>query len=248
MWTRVELKANAKMILKRTYWMCFLATLILGFLDGSGAGTSAVNITRQVSPNQQQELEHHLYSRPYEFLLAVSGILLAIGVIAVVVTLFVSYPVMVGGKRFFMASREEDPNLGDLFFCFGSGAYLHTIKTVFLMNLYTALWSMLFFIPGIIKHYEYFFVPYLLSENPKMDTRRAFELSREMSYGRKWDMFVLDLSFIGWYFLGSLCFGIGVLFVVPYYQAVTAELYAASRAYVLQTHKSDLWELPGFVK
>lgn len=117
---------------------------------------------------------------------------------------------------------------------------------MFLMELYTGLWGLLFVIPGIIKHYEYFFVPYLLSENPAMETKRAFELSKEMSNGRKWDIFVMELSFFGWYLLGALCCGIGVFFVSPYYEASMAELYAASRAYVLQNGIAGTMELFGY--
>mgnify|MGYP006297391159 FL=1 len=46
-----------------------------------------------------------------------------------------------------------------------------------------------------------------------------------MTMGEKLDIFVLDLSFLGWYLLGALALGIGVLFVQPYYDATNAELY-----------------------
>lgn len=46
-----------------------------------------------------------------------------------------------------------------------------------------------------------------------------------MTRGHKWEMFVLDLSFMGWYLLGGLLFGIGVFFVDPYNEATYARLY-----------------------
>ena len=59
----------------------------------------------------------------------------------------------------------------------------------------------------------------------KIGHRRAIDLSNQMTMGEKLDIFVLDLSFIGWYLLGALALGIGVLFVQPYYDATNAELY-----------------------
>ena len=46
-----------------------------------------------------------------------------------------------------------------------------------------------------------------------------------MTDGHKWNMFVLDLSFIGWHILGALFFGIGGIFVIPYEEASFARLY-----------------------
>ena len=78
--------------------------------------------------------------------------------------------------------------------------------------------------------YEYRFVPYIMAEKPDLDHNRALNLSREMTAGQKLDIFILDLSFLGWFFLGALFFGIGILFVQPYYDAVNAELYQKVKA------------------
>lgn len=37
--------------------------------------------------------------------------------------------------------------------------------------------------------------------------------------------FLLHLSFIGWYFVGSLCLGVGTLWVMPYHQATLTQCY-----------------------
>ena len=50
-------------------------------------------------------------------------------------------------------------------------------------------------------------------------------LQRKMTTGQKMNLFVLDLSFLGWYCLGFLCFGIGALFVKPYDVAAFTEVY-----------------------
>jgi uncharacterized membrane protein len=84
-------------------------------------------------------------------------------------------------------------------------------------------------LPVIIKTFSYRMTPWILADNPQIGYKRALKLSMQLTRGHKWRMFVLDLSFIGWFLLGLLACGIGVMFVAPYYQAVQAELYARLR-------------------
>lgn len=86
-------------------------------------------------------------------------------------------------------------------------------------------------------------VPYILSNNPNIGYKRALHLSKQMTNGEKMNIFVLDLSFIGWFFLGILTFGIGVLFVLPYYNATKAELYLVLRQKALESGLSSKEEL-----
>lgn len=57
-------------------------------------------------------------------------------------------------------------------------------------------------------------------------------VSKQMTTGQKADLFVLDLSFIGWYCLGALCCRIGIIFVLSYPQATKAEVYLTLRDFV----------------
>ena len=66
--------------------------------------------------------------------------------------------------------------------------------------------------PGIIKSYEYRMIPYILAENPSINWREAFRLSKAMMDGQKWNTFVLDLSFIGWDLLSAVTGGLLGLF------------------------------------
>lgn len=107
-----------------------------------------------------------------------------------------------------------------------SRSYKNIVKTMFFRNLFTILWSMLFVIPGIIKAYEYRMIPFILTENPDISMEDAFALSKRMMDKEKMNVFVLDLSFIGWSILGALSGGIFHIFYVnPYYQLTNAELY-----------------------
>ena len=164
----------------------------------------------------------------------VLGMILVIWIFMLLFVTFVGNPVNVGSKRFFMESREVDRSagVGKLFYAFGSGHYGNVILTMFMRNLFISLWSLLFVIPGIVKTYQYYMVPYILAENPEMNYKEALGLSKQMMEGNKWNTFVLELSFFGWYFLGIFVCCIGAYFVVPYEQAVKAELYAELKTQV----------------
>lgn len=101
----------------------------------------------------------------------------------------------------------------------------NTILLGILKSVFVALWSLLFVIPGIIKSYSYSMSAFIQQDAENKDWRECLNKSRAMMNGKKWKLFCLDLSFIGWYILGSLCFGIGVLFVIPYNQQARAEFY-----------------------
>ena len=107
-----------------------------------------------------------------------------------------------------------------------TGNYWNCVKTCFLRDLFVALWSLLFVIPGVIKSYEYRMVPYLLAEHPEMSSSEVLARSKEMMDGNKWAVFVLDLSFIGWVLLGAITMGLVFIFwTSPYINATEAALY-----------------------
>lgn len=94
-----------------------------------------------------------------------------------------------------------------------------------LKNIFVLLWSLLFFIPGIVKSYSYSMAYYIFSDHPDYDWKKCIDESRRMMNGKKWKLFCLDLSFIGWYIVGALCLGIGVLWVAPYHALARANFY-----------------------
>jgi uncharacterized membrane protein len=152
------------------------------------------------------------------------------GLIGIAVRIFVLNPLKMGCQAFFKTSAESPhKSMNDLGLGFRNGNYGSVVKTMFFRDLFTFLWTLLFIIPGIIKAYAYRMVPYILADNPKMDAMEAIALSRKMMDGNKWNTFVLDLSFLGWYLLGTLALGIGTLFVHPYKFSTDAQLYLALR-------------------
>lgn len=229
MWTREELKRNAKIVLKRNYWLTFAVILVSQLIVGVIGDLNAI-------VDVAVELE---VSVP-------ESIVMGASVFSLLVTIFISGPIMVGRKRFMMQSREYDTEFSTLFSGFNSQEFGNNVKVMLVRDIKIALWTFLLIIPGIVKSYEYYFVPYILAENPDLPKDKVFAISKEMTRGYKWDIFVLELSFFGWYLLGAFCLVIGSYFVMPYPEATLAELYAAQRAHVLSAGIVGEDELRGF--
>ena len=100
----------------------------------------------------------------------------------------------------------------------------------FLRSLYTFLWSLLFIIPGIIKGYAYAMTPFILAEHPELTASQAIRLSEDLMDGHKADLFVLDLSFIGWNILVTLTWNLGNIALNPYKNAAHAAFYRQLQA------------------
>ncbi|MEE1275015.1 MAG: DUF975 family protein [Olegusella sp.] len=166
------------------------------------------------------------------FLAVASGVLLlvlAIVAIGFALDAFLLNPLEVGGRKFFLANLNRPAETRELGTAFDHN-YLQGVKTMFLRDLFTVLWSLLFVIPGIVKYYEYYMIPYLIAENPQMDRETAFAESKRMMDGQKWNAFLLDLSFLGWDILSAMTFGIlRLLYVGPYHAATSAALYEVLR-------------------
>lgn len=110
-------------------------------------------------------------------------------------------PLIVGKREFFLESigitdEEAKPGIRTIFYSFTRGRYWRTVKVMFARDFFVGLWS-LTIVGGIIKFYEYRPIPFLIAEYPELNRKEIFRLSKEMMKGHKWELFVMDLSFIG---------------------------------------------------
>lgn len=103
--------------------------------------------------------------------------------------------------------------------------YVRNAVSILLVYVYTALWTLLFIVPGIVKGLAYSLTPFIVKDNPQLSPNQAINLSMKMMKGHKFDLFYLYLSFIGWIFLAILTLGIGLLWVIPYMQTSMAAFY-----------------------
>ena len=115
------------------------------------------------------------------------------------------------------------PEIAELFKHFDK--FWAAFKVSFFTGLFTFLWSLLLVIPGIIKAFGYSMAMYILAENPSIGALDALKQSENMMKGHKMEMFILDLSFIGWHLLASITFGIAYIWVIPYINATKTNFY-----------------------
>ncbi len=103
---------------------------------------------------------------------------------------------------------------------FGNAFLLSLLQQIFI-----SLWTLLLIVPGIIKSYSYSMSAYILADRPGIAPIDAITESRKLMRGNKWRLFCLDCSFIGWYLLSILTFGILSFWVDPYHSAARAAFY-----------------------
>ena len=224
MWNRAELKMRGNMAFKKNYVSAVVVALLMGIF-GTVSGESSA---RRVSENSD------IYSGNLFNVGMITGLLAGIATVVILIVLvakvFVGNLLKMGGYRFFILNQTAQPGIGTLLDGFRSGHYVNIVLIMFLRDLFTALWSLLLVVPGIVKHYEYLMVPYIIAENPAMDYKEAFQISKQMMDGEKMEAFIMDLSFIGWYLLSAVTCGLLAIFYVnPYVQASFAEMYTFNK-------------------
>ncbi|MGN0653462.1 MAG: DUF975 family protein [Oscillospiraceae bacterium] len=274
MWTNELLKNNAKECLKRYYWYAVLFTVLVGLVTGAVTGSISgiASFISQiiVAPfSAAMTVGGAAISESGEESVGAAIGMIGMGLgmiviftityvlclsIGIACSAFVQMPFqIVGLNRYFMSGRYRQPLFDDILYAIKSKKYMKIVKVSFFYQLYIILWSMLFIIPGIIKSFEYFLVPYIIAENPDIPKERVFEISRNTMEGEKMNCFILGLSFIGWYLLAMLAtmmtFGLGsisIYFLTPYVSATFAEFYACMREKALTNGFATKEELIGF--
>lgn len=136
------------------------------------------------------------------------------------------FPLDVGFMNAFRVfyERRDDRLTGNMFEL-GFSAYWHNVGGMFFYGLKLWLWFLLFIVPGFIMCFAYAMTPFILNDHPELSAWEASRRSEEMMRGHKWRLFCLELSFIGWYLLAILTFGIGLLWLIPYVTTSLAAFY-----------------------
>ncbi len=250
MWVRSILKRNARMALSNSYWTA------VGVVLTATVASELISIF--VSGRYEELYTWYAYTLMGESYpmpdMSWTG---PVSLLALAVAVFLTYPLSIGTARFFVQNRFGNTQYGNVFSGFKNG-YLSGSLTLLVTNIFIALWSLLFIIPGIVKSLQYSMVPYILSDNPRVGNSRARQISRALTNGEKGAIFVLGLSFIGWYlllgFLSSLCtmfsptLGVaaaflGGLFLSPYLEGTYTELYVFLRDRAIQMGQVNPAEL-----
>ncbi len=219
---RIRIKENAKTHYQNNKWQNVLVILINVLIAGG------VQVIVRVS-NQEAFL------------------MMFMSLVSIAVTILLTNIVAMGSATWFHRSiKTEGLKMEEMFWTFKED-YGGNVLMMFLISLYTALWSMLFVIPGIVKGYSYSLAIYIKSENPNIPASTAIELSKRMTNGHKMDLFVLDMSFIGWGILSAFTLNIlGILYVIPYQYASKAFAYEEIKEEALANQIVSEAELYGY--
>lgn len=249
MWTRSDLKNRAKANLNDKYWPAFIVILIIigieivvgalsfiPFISLLVMPVISVGVVRWYSRNREAAVtpavdivfslfKDNNYGRTLGGMLWMYLFLFLWGLLA-------SVPVSIGFSLFFIGILTNSLNQsGGSFKNFDFRDFNSSLMgdQFIIIAFILAMAAILLAIPAIIKGYSYRMTPWILADNPKIGYQRALKLSIALTRGQKMNIFVLDLSFIGWGLLCLLTCGIGYLFLAPYYYATQAELYAVIR-------------------
>ena len=222
--TRQEIKAIGKERFQSHYWPCvgtsFLITGIIGAL-------SAVLSKEEYVDSVYGEIAIRT-PIPLGFL--------------------VTIPLIIGLCYYFIQlilGRDEELSVGTVFKT-GFTGYGRKLGGYLWMQLFTFLWSLLLVVPGIIKSYSYAMTPYILSDCPNVRATDALKLSMRIMRGRKADLFVFHLSFLGWAILSTLTAGIlAVFYVYPYFYSSSACWYLEAREAALRDGVITMGQLEG---
>ena len=170
--------------------------------------------------------------------IANSVVIFIFSLISIFWFVFVKNVIVVGKNRYYLEQRRyHATGAGELLFPYKNKRLKNISKVMFIKYVFQILWN-LTIVGGIIKHYEYLMIPYIVAENPQVSTREAFKLSKEMMRGNKNRAFLIELSLFPWFILSYFTFNLsGLVFSDAYVECVKAELYMTIRG-----HRKD--ELP----
>lgn len=131
---------------------------------------------------------------------------------------------LIGYYNFILTILKNEPeDYGKIFSGFTSDTLPQRILLSVLKTIFIFLWSLLLFVPGIIKSYAYSLAEFISLKNPEKTYKECLDESQSTMYGHKMDLFIFDLSYILWYLAAILTCGLLLLYVAPYHQAARIE-------------------------
>lgn len=164
------------------------------------------------------------------------------GIRGLTVLSIVLSPLLVSLLGFYVILVKRDPSeqfsLGEeiknIFKVSFDATYGKKLVVSILRTLFITLWCFLFIIPGIVYNYSSYFSFQIMCENPNLKPMKALKLSKKMVAGNRSELFALDLSFIGWWILCGISFGIASIYAIPYYLTTQALYYENFKIRALQ--------------
>ena len=214
---------RAREALRGNWVTAVLVCLVAGILTGSSF-SSDININFEGG----QPIQITLPEQYEEILVGVLGISLAfltvVAVVISVVGLILGGVIEIGKARYHLNLIDgAAARFDDLFSAFPQ--FLSALVMNLVRGLLITLGMLLLVIPGVMLTFSYAAAPYIMAQDPECEGLEALRRSRELMKGNRMELFLLDLSFIGWDLLSLFTLGIGSLFLNPYKEAARASFF-----------------------
>ena len=159
----------------------------------------------------------------------VTGLCSAVPIVGAIASFLISSALVLSWSSIYLniVRKGKTPIVEDLLYGFKSGNFLRAVVGAIYYGLFVFLWSLLFWIPGIIKAIAYSQMFFLMADDPKLEAADAQKKSMKLMDGHKMEYFILQLSFFPWFLLILITFGLASIYVNPYTQASYAAFYDA---------------------
>lgn len=137
-------------------------------------------------------------------------------IISSISLLFISFPFEVGIFNYCINIKNNKSDFKDIFY--GFKIYSKTLILGIIIGLLSAIGLLLLVVPGMIIIYGFSMTPFILLKDTEISSTDALKLSWDMTRGKKMDIFLFELSFIGWRILSSIItLSLGDIFLNPYF-------------------------------
>ena len=153
-----------------------------------------------------------------------AGFLIAAFILIDIIFYLLMKVFIVGLNRYFMEARQQkNVKIRRILAPFSDKRFTKVLKTTLCYYGVMLLW-LLTIVGGIIKLFQYYFVLYIVAENPDVTWKEARDLSKEMTKGYKWKIFLMNMSYIYLGLLNILPF-FDLFVSTPTMNGIDAEMY-----------------------
>ena len=229
-----EYRLQAKALIKGKYANVIITTIILGIIAGIPSG-----IGRNFQP------KYTIISWfPLERVLVDAGnpgLVSLFSILSFTLAALVSYALM---RMYITVSKNQEPQIESIVKVGVMEQPIRSVVHAFISQVFVFLWTLLLIIPGIMAAYKYAMGYYLLNLEPTLSAYDAIDKSKQYMLGNRMKLFLLDLSYLGWYFLGLFTLGILWFWVAAKHQTARVlffhDLYALKQEQPVQPQTSEI--------
>lgn len=217
------IKSNARDFIRGRLWMFWSVLLVVGIIE-----SLANSLPQWIFGDRLSNISDIITGNPDNIPKEISPSVFGWYYILNVLITIVLIPLNIGVAQNVLAwSRGEDVNKWKVLFGGFNSAkiFFKQVGVVVLNTILCALWAILLVVPGIIKGLAYSMYPYVLRDEPDLSVWQTLKKSEAIMKGYKGKLFLMYLSFVGWFILGAFTFGILYIWLTPYVMTSTVKFY-----------------------